>query len=37
LIERIAKLNLIIKNLARRIHDHENDMRRIHDILHASK
>jgi len=31
LIERIAKMNLILQDHARRIHDHETDVRRIHD------
>jgi len=31
LIERIAKLNLILQDHARRIHDHEFDVKRIHD------
>ena len=30
-MERIAKLNLILQDHARRIHDHETDVRRIHD------
>jgi len=31
LIERISKLNLILQDHARRIQDHETDVRRIHD------
>ena len=37
LIKRIAKLNLIMQNHARHIHDHETDVRRIYDhVAHSS-
>jgi len=36
LIERIAKLNLIVQDHARPIHDHEIDVRHIHDHFPGS-